>query len=341
MSAASGRSGRLRTRLDMSLAKELKDSPPETILVIRTDRVGDLLLSTPFLQGLRAGFPSTRIVARVEPYCREVLSESGLVDEVVTTTDVRAVQAQLCVCLAPRSSALKLARQSGARWRLGYTYAGRPLVNILARWALTHRETVTISPPHIVPHEVEQLDRLARRLGLPSTLEYSLRIAPVMVERIPERVVFHLGDRWLVEGWTVDDLSRLLAGLATSYQLVVTAGPREKSIIAENAQHFEGLDLRTGLGFQDWSEVVASAACLVTPDTGAVHLAAAVGTPVIVAYEEQTYAHCSRQWSPWKVRSRSLVKESPSVTVGKLLSAVEDLLSDSRNGRLQDSSGEF
>ena len=322
------------------MSQEIQDNPPETILVLRTDRVGDLLLSTPFLTGLRLNFPSAKIVARVEPYCRDVLSGSGLVDEVITTKAVGAVQAQLCVCLAPRSSALKLARQSAARWRLGYSYAGRPLVSVLARWALTHRETVTICAPHNVPHEVEQLDRLARRLGLPSTLGFPLVVAPSKAERIPGRVVFHLGDRWLVEGWTIEDLSHLLAKLSGDYEMIVTAGPREEAIIADNAHHFQGLDLRTGLAFKEWSQVIASAACLVTPDTGAVHLAAAVGTPVVVAYEEKSFAHCSRQWSPWKIPSRSLVKESPSVTVPKLLSAVEDLLSDSRNGRLQDSSGE-
>jgi ADP-heptose:LPS heptosyltransferase len=310
-----------------SLKQKLADKPPKTITVIRTDRVGDLILSTPFLTALRRGFPEAQITAVVDPYCQEVLACSGLVDAVRLASQPSS--SDLTVALAPRTDSLKLAYKTGAPLRLGYVYRNRPLVRLAARFLLTHYEEVTIDVPRRVPHEVEQLDLLARRLGLPSTLDLPLTVG-VAALKVPGRLVFHLGDRWLAGGWTFDDLQVLLKGLREFGPIKVTAGPREVKLLADNGLEVEGMELCTGLSFQQWAELIGSAEALISPDTGAVHLAAAMGTPVVVAYEASTYEHCSRQWAPWRVPSRSVVKGAARETIPSLLAALEELVSDSR-----------
>lgn len=314
-----------------SLKQRLAEKPPRHITVVRTDRVGDLILSTPFLTALRQGFPDARITAVVDPYCRQVLQWSGLADAILTSTGPPAEPSDLTVALAPRTETLKLARKLGAPLRLGYVYRNRPLVRLAARVLLTHYEEVSIRPPYQVPHEVEQLDLLARRLGLPSSLGYPLSLG-LSTSKIPGRVVLHLGDRWLAGGWAFADLEALLVGLRQQGELKVSAGPREHKMLAENGLQLEGMEVLTGLAFDEWAALLGSAEVVVSPDTGAVHLAAAMRTPVVVAYEASTYEHCSRQWAPWKVPNRSVVKATPGETIPKLLSAVEDLLSTSRNG---------
>lgn len=314
-----------------SLKQRLAQNPPRHITVVRTDRVGDLILSTPFLAALRQGFPQATITAVVDPYCQEVLRWSGLVDSIVTDPSRLSQPGDLAVALAPRTEALKLVRRLGAPLRLGYVYRNRPLVRLAARLLLTHLEEVSIRPPHQVPHEVEQLDLLARRLGLPSTLEHPLDLG-LSTPKVPGRLAFHLGDRWLAGGWSFSDLGRLLSGLRELGELKVTAGPREQKLLADYGLEVEGMEVRTGLAFDEWAALLGSAEAVVSPDTGAVHLATAMRTPVVVAYEASTFAHCSRQWAPWKIPHRSVVKANPEETIPKLLSAVEDLLSTSRNG---------
>ena len=65
---------------------------------------------------------------------------------------------------------------------------------------------------------------------------------------------------------------------------------------------------------------------LISPDTGAVHVAAAMGTPVVAAYEADTFEHCSVQWKPWKVRHKCLVKGDPSDTIEAILDSVKVLM---------------
>lgn len=317
-----------------SLKERLAEEPPRVITVIRTDRVGDLILSTPFLTVLRDAYPQATIAAIVDPYCQEVLASSGLVDRILTdvpTPGQLPGPSDLTIALAPRTGSLKMARRIGAPLRLGYVYRGRPLVRLAARFLLTHYEEVTVDPPLQVPHEIAQLDLLARRLGLPSSTGLPLRLG-FRSERVPGRVVFHLGDRWLAGGWEIDDLRRLLDGLKRFDEVKVTAGPREERLLAESGLRLEGMELCTGLSFEQWAGLLGSAQALLSPDTGAVHLAAAMGTPVVVGYEASTFEHCSRQWAPWMVPHRSVVKAAPGETIPLLLAGLEELVSNSRNG---------
>lgn len=302
-----------------SLRRLFKERPPASIVVIRTDRVGDLILSTPFLQALRRHFDQARICLWVDTYCGQVLSEASFVDRVVTSQPSEAFD--LAIALAPRTECLKKAKLTKAPVRAGYVYEGRPLVRLLAHRYLTHHEVIPVKPPHHLAHEVEHLDRLARALGMPSTQDYPLDIGYRFESQ--DWLVLHLGDRWFTRGWGVDDIVRLCYGLERFGRLVITAGPREAEILRSGG--FQDFDLRTGLRFSEWCQLIGEARMLVSPDTGAVHVAAALNTPVVVAYESDTFEHCSAQWRPWKVSHRAVVKGHPEATVQRILQAVTEL----------------
>jgi heptosyltransferase-2 len=51
------------------------------ILVVRTDRIGDVVLSTPLIRALRKALPSSFIAAMVSPYARDVLVRNPHLNE--------------------------------------------------------------------------------------------------------------------------------------------------------------------------------------------------------------------------------------------------------------------
>ncbi len=55
----------------------------KNILVIRTDRIGDVLLSTPVIKALRRRFPQSRIAFMVRPYCRDIVLGNPYLDEII------------------------------------------------------------------------------------------------------------------------------------------------------------------------------------------------------------------------------------------------------------------
>lgn len=53
------------------------------ILVIRPDRVGDVILATPLLRELRKSFPNSFIAVMVRPYVKDVLLNNPNIDEII------------------------------------------------------------------------------------------------------------------------------------------------------------------------------------------------------------------------------------------------------------------
>ena len=53
------------------------------ILVIRTDRIGDLIASTPVFESIKKAYPDSHLAAMFSPYTRELLKNNPFVDEVI------------------------------------------------------------------------------------------------------------------------------------------------------------------------------------------------------------------------------------------------------------------
>ena len=53
------------------------------ILVIRTDRIGDLIASTPVFESIKKAYPDSHLAAMVSPYTKELLKNNPFVDEVI------------------------------------------------------------------------------------------------------------------------------------------------------------------------------------------------------------------------------------------------------------------
>ena len=68
----------LRWRMFLKLLKEL-----HRILVIRTDRIGDVVLTTPVFKALRKAYPNAFISVLVSPLTQDLVKGNPYVDEVM------------------------------------------------------------------------------------------------------------------------------------------------------------------------------------------------------------------------------------------------------------------
>ena len=53
------------------------------ILIIRLDRIGDVLLSTPVIKALRDAYPESHIAMMVRPYARDIVEGNPYLNEVI------------------------------------------------------------------------------------------------------------------------------------------------------------------------------------------------------------------------------------------------------------------
>ncbi len=323
------------------------------ILLSRMDRVGDLILSTPAVASLRASFPAAHITMVCSAYNSVVMEHSDDVDAVITApSSVRPevfgatfAGMDLAIALAPNAADLQLVGASGARRRIGYTYRRRYLTRLIARRWVTDLLVSDADPAMcdrrpdlIVQHEVDQVLELAKRAGA-TTIVPDLRIAITADDRAQVAamptgaIVVQLGRRWTERGSTTASLLQLCADLrALGRPLVATYGA-DGTALAHVVRTAGAVDLVLGgLTFGAWAAAFERAACIVTIDTGATHVASATRRPVVVLFEHAYFRLNSQEWSPYRVPNAVLRKpadESPEglrASRAAIVAAVTDLL---------------
>ena len=292
------------------------------ILLSRTDRVGDLILSTPAIATLRSSFPEARITLVCSDYNRVVVQNNhdiNYLETVPNGVEPRAFgrtfrgQFDVAIALAPRTADIRLVGATRAHKRIGYTYVSRVFARIAARRDLTDVLISEADPrlaerydPYPVRHEVLQVLALAERAGA-TRFVYDLKL-PISdddraaVADLPEdAITVHFAQRWLREGSTCENLIALIAELrALGRPIVITYGDEMNEYAPLLAT--SGADrLAGGLSFNAWAAAFERSACVVTVDTGATHVASAVRRPTVVLFEHRYFRLNSQEWAPWGV----------------------------------------
>ena len=146
-------------------------------------------------------------------------------------------------------------------------------------------------------------------------------------------IVIHLGRRWTEHGSTTASLLELLRQLRLlGRPLVATYGA--DAVDLADAVRSAGIVDRVagGLTFGQWAAAFERAACIVTIDTGATHVASAVKRPTIVLFEHTYFWLNSQEWSPYRVPNAVLRKpptdapEALAASRAEIVAAVARLL---------------
>lgn len=324
------------------------------IVLVRTDRIGDLILSTPAIATVRASFPGAHVTMVCSSYNRIVMERNTDVDELVefpagARADLFGAafrgQADLAIALAPRLIDLQIVGATRAAARAGYTYERRYLL----RWTLRRFVNVLMTseadpqlserdPSRRVRHEVDQLLDLVALAGATRRVD-QLRLDLVDTDRaavafVPENpLVLHLGRRWFHEGSTLESTLQLLRDLHRfDLPIVVTYAPDCDRYVPAIAETRAADLVLGGLPFHQWAAVFERARAIVTVDTGATHVASAVRRPTLVVFEHRYFHLNSQEWAPYRVPSAFVRKprnEDPQSLAqlrADVLAGVEKLL---------------
>ena len=294
------------------------------VLAVRFSAIGDILLTTPLLRAIRARHPGARIAVLTKEQYAPLLSHNPHVSEVLTVAPgegvravgerVRGVRYSHLLDLHGNLRSHALRRLAPGRWR---SYRKRRLERAVL--IATKRDLYGPDVPVAERYFEAARDLDVRPDGGPPDFflsEEADRHAAERLERAGldgERPIVamapgaaHATKRWPQEHWV--ELVRRIR--ATGADAALLGGPGDAEV-AQRIVDLAGTDggsrvvsLAGTLGLQDTGAVIRRAEALVSGDTGVMHMATGVGTPVVALFGPTV-----RQFGFSPYRASSLVLE--------------------------------
>jgi ADP-heptose:LPS heptosyltransferase len=285
------------------------------VLVARLDNEGDVLLAGPAIRAVAAG--ARHVTLLCGPRGRQAAGLLPGVDAVIVhraewiDPEPPAVDRGRTLALVEH---LEAERFDEAIVLTSFHQSPLPLALLLRLAGVPRIAAISDDYPgsllDVRARLPDDLHEVERGLSLVATLGHGLapgddgglavRAAPPPVALPPAYVVVHPGASVAARAWAPERHAELVRSLAgAGRDVVVTGAPAEVDLcesIAMPGAHVHNLAGRTSLA--ELAGVLARAECLVVGNTGPAHLAAAVGTPVVVLFAPTVPAV---RWRPWRV----------------------------------------
>lgn len=294
----------------------------KNILIIRTDRIGDVILSTPLIQVARQANPHAHIVFMTRPYTKDIVIGNPYLDEVLIYDKDKAhksVLATLLFAFKLRKHRFDIALVLHSTTRVNWIafLAGIPRrigYDRKAGWLLTDK--LLYVKPQGLKHEMEYTLDIARAAGITCDSQNLAPYIPIGQDAedavsdflesngITEKdILFCVGPgsgcisrRWPAQKFAeVSDkimdsagCKAIILAAADSLQLanVVRNNMKHKAIIAEN------------FTLPQTAALLKLCKFFISTDTGPSHIAAATGTPCITIFGRKQPGLSPVRWKP-------------------------------------------
>lgn len=302
----------------------MPESSP-SVLIIRLDAIGDALALTPLLAALRAeAIPVDAVLRRgnagvfAARAARRIIigdfdlrsgdrATIGAIGELGRELQEHRYSHVLVATEDP--SGYRLAKATGAPARIGFAHVwGKPFKTLWTRQFLTRSIHRSAGEDPRKPHECEVLFRLAAPLiaGREPTRNLA-QLRPLVLDAEPppdERVVVQITDKWERLGIAFDDVVELVHRVA-GFGAVRLVGAGSEAAYAGRVSRASATAVETFDELQPWKAAIGAAAALVAPDSGALHVAGMVGTPVVAVFPPtREFASRVARWAPWAAPHR-------------------------------------
>jgi heptosyltransferase-2 len=291
------------------------------ILLTRTDRIGDVVLSTPAIKAVRNAYPDAHIAFMVRPYAREIVEGNPYLNEVIVydkygkhrnivntvrfALGLRTKKFDLAIMLHPTTRVHLMAYLAGIPERVGYDRK--------AAFLLTHRAS------HLKQegkkHESEYTLELLRAIGIKEIDKTPIvplhkgcmkRIETILDEHHVGRdvalVAVNPGASCPSKRWAPKNFAFVCDGLAGAYKtrtiIVSDEGNSEHARQVAESMRYEPVNLSGKTSIGELAALLSKCTLFISNDSGPVHIACAVGTPVISIFGRKDPGLSPKRWGP-------------------------------------------
>ena len=306
----------------------------ERLLIVKTSSIGDVIHALPIVQAIKDAAPNLTLGWVVRRRCVDILRGNPSIDHLYLMPDKPSLRELLNLRRELRLDRYEMAldmqglllsglvtRLSGAPIRLG--------------WDRNREGNALFLTQPVVPgkskasHEVDLLYGFSDALGVqaehseftpqPYLAAEGAAQAEAWLADLPcPRIALNVGASRAYKRWPLENWARVARSLAASGKSVVFVGDKtDAEVVAQiTAEPLPGsfVNLAGKTTLRELASVLAACNMLVSGDSGPMHLAVAVGTPVIAIFGATNPA----RHGPYGARNTILHNPAPgAMTPGK------------------------
>lgn len=280
----------------------------DSIILSRTDSIGDVVLTLPMAGLIKQYLPNVRIIFLGRNYTKDVVALSEHIDQFVSWDDKEAVgklHADCIVHVFPVKEIAVWAKKAGISTRIGTT-------NRLYHW-LNCNKLLRLSRKNSPLHEAQLNMQLLKPFGIPTDIPldkvheyYGFTRIPALAPEFQKllrsdklNLILHPKSKGSAREWGLENFSKLISLLPEERYNIFLSGTREEGELLKPLKqaHPHITDLSGHMRLDEFIAFIARADALVAASTGPLHIAAALGRHAIGLFAPMRPIHPGR-WAP-------------------------------------------
>ncbi len=295
------------------------------LLIFRTDRIGDVVLSTPAFRAVRKRVPTAEITLVCKSYTKPLVDGLNLFDDIVCVDRYRGVLGKLRLIRQLRKKRCNLTLVFYTTFWIGMlAYFCRSPIRVGYRengggfW-MTHKLPPQL--PDQVCHEVKRTLAVIEVVGIP-VISTGLSVSvstegEQAAKRYFEKhailetdilIAVHPGSRQVHLRWSADGFAKTSNLLLkdAAIQIILIGSREERELIRSVYSRIwrkDRVHIANSFTLSELVGLLKNCSLFIGNSTGPMHIAAALGIPVVAIFGLTHPYDSPTKWRPWSERS--------------------------------------
>jgi heptosyltransferase III len=300
------------------------------ILVVRTDRIGDLVLTLPMVDVLRMNYPDAHIAMLARRYTAELAGSSGNVDEVILYDQesnfvpffkmlklIRLKKFDVVFVAFPRMRLAILLWLAHIKHRVG---SGFRLYSLFFnKRVYEHRKD---AKKHELEYNLTLLEKfgcMLKKIQTPwidvkeeNILSVKSKLKQMGIDETDKLIIMHPGSGGSSRDWNRErfiELAKKITKLP-NIKIILTGSVNETTLIQYIKNNVDAaVDMCGQFSLLEYAGLSKLAKLFIGNSTGTLHIAAAVGTPVI-SFFPHIKPMTPERWGPYTDKKKVFIPQN-------------------------------
>ncbi len=293
---------------------------PKNILIVRTDRIGDLILTLPLAGLIKKQYPDCKVSFLVRDYTKNIVSNHPHIDEVLVLKEIngnvilsdninliKQRNFDNCIVVYPRFQISLIIFLSGIKNRIGTGY----------RWySFLFNKKVYEHRKNAERHELEYNFNLLEKLEIKnsvaeSNVAYDLKVDESSLKNVTKMlvdekldlqkpiIIVHPGSGGSSVDLPINKFAELVSKLDDDdYQIILTGSKNEIKFCEKIKSSGKVKNMAGRLNLDELTALISKSVTFISNSTGPIHIAAALGKYAVGFYPK--IVSCSKErWGPY------------------------------------------